>query len=68
MFGDPRRNFGIVLRKASEGLADDTELALDRGAQNFICTYCSKVFPRKMPRCCPQLAVCRRDISALQAA
>jgi len=46
MFGDPRRNFGIVLRKASEGLADDTELALDRGAQNFIRTVLLKGFSR----------------------
>ena len=25
-------------------------------------------FPRRMPQCCPQPDVCRRDISALQAA
>jgi len=69
MFGDPRRNFGIVFCKASEGLADDAELALDCGAQNFIGTVLLKAFSRAECRNAVRgLLYILRDISALQAA
>src|SRR5437667_6447394 len=50
MFGNPRRNFGIVFCKASEDLADDPELALDCGSQKFIGTVLLKASSRA--ECC----------------
>ena len=69
VFGDLRRDFGVVFCKAGKRLADNPELALDCGAQKFIGTVLFKALSRAEGRNVVRgQLLCRRDISALQAA